>query len=233
MVEQLNPRIEVIVPTIPGHGVEPSLSSLGIQNIGDISAYLIESLKVRDIASYYLGGYSLGGRVAINWFHKLRETKHAPRGLALFSAGFIQAEDCPPRQRFDQKRAQELRRDSKAFWNEWYSQPIFGALSSEELQHRISEKKQHNSDHLAEVLERLSPGFDEPGPEKLTQIEHLLYITGANDLKYQALAEEIRSKNERCRWESIEGAAHSVPAEKPRECARILNEWIIDLERTR
>ena len=111
----------VIGVDLPGHG-ENAAASASLDESADLLAAALPD------EPFILGGYSLGGRVALHF--ALRHPERL-RHLVVLSAtpGIVDNTERAARRQRDEKLAQRLERiGTEAFLDEWLAQPMFQSL---------------------------------------------------------------------------------------------------------
>ncbi|EKX44469.1 hypothetical protein GUITHDRAFT_72176, partial [Guillardia theta CCMP2712] len=166
---------------LPGHGdfawKQGGMSSQ-LALSWEVSCFLLDMLLQRlGVSSCVLVGYSMGGRLALNF-----ALKHPARvkSMCILSAhpGLESSEERFQRVWADRARADELRRlveeeeeeeeegmgrvkqeEWRRWLMEWYGQSLFGEIVKSEKFPKILERRRRgNPKHLAEVMENCSVG---------------------------------------------------------------------------
>ena len=164
-------------------------------------------------------GYSMGGRVA------MRVALQAPErlwALVLESAspGIADPADRRARVRQDAKLAAQIRKDGvAAFADYWQSLSLFASQSRlpestrQALRHQ---RLQHTANGLANSLQGLGAGMQEPVLERLRGLHvPVLLLAGALDDKYCGLANDMAALLPCSRVRIVPDAGHAVHLEQP------------------
>lgn len=188
----------------------------------DFAAFPIPHSAPFDLAAFYqdiltydpdmIYGYSLGGRVALDFLNKHPEFK--PELLILESAGMPLREEEARLKRLalDRQRAQDIRQDFSSFLHEWYALPLWGPLSREDQESRYKEKYdrwQQRPDDLAATIEFYSPGSFQT--EATRKDIKTLYLYGELDLKYKNLAQTLADSYECHGIKNVGHCLHKSP----------------------
>ena len=183
--------------------------------ISDILS-LLDCLRIPRFA---LVGYSMGGRVA------MRVALQAPeRVWALIlestSPGIAEAAERQARARQDSMLAQRIRNEGVvAFVDYWQSIPLFSTqsrLPEATRQGLRTQRLQHSAEGLANSLQGLGAGIQEPVLHSLRNLElPVLLLSGELDTKYCGLANEMAAALQSGRLRVVPGAGHAVHLEQP------------------
>jgi 2-succinyl-6-hydroxy-2,4-cyclohexadiene-1-carboxylate synthase len=181
---------------------------------------------------YLLGGYSMGGRIALR---ALENSKNLPLALILFAAGFNEQEPQARSVRLakDKEWAELLRQDAARFWREWYAQELFASLASVSTSRLNTWNERRNilfPEVLAKQMVENSPGKQ---PDLFPLLEallgqqiSLLYIAGEVDKKYSSLAESLKRRYQAITVRKIPAVGHVLPLEAPRTCAELVCDFL-------
>ena len=164
-------------------------------------------------------GYSMGGRVA------LRVALRAPERLwALVlestSPGIANHDERESRVLQDAKLAERIRKKGVAvFADYWQALPLFASQSRlpETTRQALRDQRlQHTAAGLANSLEGLGAGMQEPVLERLRALRlPVLLLAGALDAKYRELAYDMATVLPQCRPHVVPDAGHAVHLEQP------------------
>lgn len=176
----------------------------------------------QETAPYGLAGYSLGGRLAILLTHRLLNTPHCPRKLALLSAGLGFPTEEEKRARILQDRAWSTlaEQNPEEFWRRWYAQGLFSTfaeLPSATQERWLHARRSLEQAHLSRQLEDWSPSRHPYLKPLLLEIQKqgisTLYLAGERDKKYQSLAGELSAEG--LNTVILPNAGHLLPLEAP------------------
>jgi len=176
-----------------------------------IAPSLIESLEKDSFDSLYdyideinpdfLYGYSMGGRLALDYLAKRIKPHDHSKALShviLESSALLNLSNAEKSVRLgqDQARADQIRSDFPAFLSQWYELPLWGKIDKSTKAQWIKERITHNQNQLKDLaclIERLSPArFDLPELSQLPQNLEYLYFYGEEDLKYSQIIKDSR-----------------------------------------
>ena len=214
----LPPGRSVLAPDLPGHGA--NLDSTATMDAA--AAALAEEIgEVGDGEPADVVGYSMGGRLAL---HLAVRHPEVVRRLALVSAspGLRTETERADRRGLDEQRAQDIEADLPAFLDRWYRLPLFGLpnalrqrLTADRLAHAVAAG-------LAASLRGMGTGRQPSHWDALAGISvPTLAVAGDRDAKFVALAREMAAAPG-VRAETVPGAAHLLPLERPAALASLL-----------
>ena len=202
-----------------GHGrsdTPADVQRYGMQACVDDVLAIRKHLGLRRCA---IVGYSMGGRVA------MRAALQAPEclwALVLESASPGIADPAERRARVaqDAKLAARIRNEGVAdFANYWQALPLFASQSRLPQAARQALRKQrlqHTADGLADSLQGLSAGLQEPVLRRLRDLRlPVLLLAGALDGKYCSLANDMAAMLPCSRVRIVPDAGHAVHLEQP------------------
>lgn len=207
-----------LMPDLPGHGRHLELPLDQPLQFQDIVLGLERFLDELALEQVNLVGYSMGGRLALYTAVTLPQRVSA---LALEGANPGLADEQARRQRagVDDSYAKLLLTEGiDPFLEQWYNLELFSSLKGrpallEEL--KVS-RRQNDPRWLAKIISELSPGRQPPlweGLERLTM--PVLFIAGALDIKYSALARQLKARLPQAKVALIPEAGHNTHLEQP------------------
>ena len=179
-----------------------------------------------------LVGYSMGGRLAL---YTALVFPRAARGLIVLGAdpGIEDAAARAERLSRDEALARQLAAaaDPAVFttWlQRWYAAPLFGSLRRHpHFDDLLRRRLRGRPSSLAAAMRGLSVGVQPVLWEALPRLPiPALFIAGADDAKYRAVADRIATLG--APWESAvcPGAAHAVHLEQPEAVARLIRTFV-------
>ncbi|MFC5602347.1 2-succinyl-6-hydroxy-2,4-cyclohexadiene-1-carboxylate synthase [Sporosarcina koreensis] len=231
--DELQGKYRTIAIDLTGHGKttvpdKPERYSMEEQ-IEDLEA-LFEQLK---LDSFYLVGYSMGGRISLAY--TVRYPKRV-QALILESAspGLVDEQARTERRAADKALASKImKRGIASFVDKWESIPLFESqksLPEEKRQAIRNERLQQSATGLANSLLGIGTGSQESYWEALHSIQNpVLLLTGELDAKFVAIAQEMNDRSPAWRHIVVSGAGHAIHVEKPRLFATMIMEYLQDL----
>ena len=166
---------------LPGHGKSPFTEDF--------------CSAMPDFPSMHLIGYSMGGRLAMQYAEKFPE-KIASLTVLSAHPGLATAQEKQARLVLDRQWADKMRACFQTFLQEWYAQPIFAGFRPD--------RSTQNPELLAKTLLHYSLG----NQNVMQPQAH--FLVGERDLKYRALFPHATV---------IPDAGHMIHLENPREVA--------------
>ena len=231
----LQPALAASCFELPGHGTAPPIAA-GAGG-GPARWFTAAGERLRDActtlaAPPVLVGYSMGGRLAL--YTALRFPR-AVRGLIVVAAdpGNEDAAARAERLSRDEALARQLAaaRDEAAFtaWlQRWYEAPLFGSLRHHpHFDDLLRRRLRGRPASLAAALRGLSVAVQPVLWEALPRLQiPALFIAGADDAKYRAVADRIATLG--APWERAvcPGAAHAVHLEQPEAVAGLIRAFV-------
>lgn len=202
----------VVAPDLPGHGGSVALPESAYSLKG--AAALVREHLPPD-RPVVIGGYSMGGRVALHLGDFPTGSQFCLVGAHL---GIIDPGERRNRLESDRRLAAQIEADFEGFLADWMNLPLFATLTSEQRQ-EIVERRLRSSDpaELARALRGLSTGHQE---DRWQLTAHgFTLVVGADDQRYlDQYAKAMRP------LEIVSGAGHNVIAQAPAKLAAILRE---------
>jgi len=184
-----------LIPDLPGHGQTQLLETETVFNVCGQVALLEAWLKTLAVEKYHLFGYSMGGRLGLQFAVK---NFHYLKSLILVSttAGIDSEGERLTRYKADEKLAQAiLTTESKDFIRLWLSQPLFQGIAEKGhdfVTEEVLRRMPIQSSGLASSLKYFSTGVM---PAIWTQLIYIqtptLVIAGSRDIKYLELASKL------------------------------------------
>jgi len=213
-----------------GHGKSDSPNDVRFYKAEPITKQLLaffEKIKEKKI---FLLGYSMGGRVALNFAAKY---SNLLKGLILESSmtGLRKKSEREKRIANDEKIIEFIKSHSvEEFVDYWMSLDIFKTqknLSKEKLNKLRKAKIKNNKVGLINSLKGFGAGKMKPLYSEIreNQIETLL-ITGDLDKKYMKLNSAIKNIIPHATHKITQNAGHNVHLENPQKFAVVVNEYV-------
>jgi len=199
---------------LPGHGRSAQLTAAGF---ADVSQLLTDTLHQQGISSYWLIGYSLGGRISL--YHACQGDRSGLQGVLVEGAHpglTCQAERAQRRHHDQQWTTRFLQLPWKQALASWYRQLVFSGLTDEQRQQLILLRENNNPHTVAAMLTATSLSVQPDLRGQLHQLSlPLIWLCGSHDTKFIHLAQhsgfELRT---------IANAGHNAHRENPAEFVR-------------
>lgn len=224
----------VIALDLLGHGLSSAPLRAAPYALDAQLARLQGALDRLGVRACALLGYSLGARVAL---HLARRDRRRVRALALIgaTAGLADPAERAARRADDAARAAAVEREGvAAFLAAWRAQPLIAtqARAAPDLRAAMARRRARLSPQgLAHTLRALSPGVVPPLWDALPALDvPALLITGAEDVKFDALAARLAAGLPRAARAVIARAGHAPHLERPADCARAVRPLLRELE---
>ncbi len=181
---------------------------------------LIEQIALLDgFQTFNMLGYSMGGRLALHLAHSLEKTADELKleHLTLISAGLgiEDKQERKARQASDRQWSDALwnTQDSNHFLSLWNQQALLARLAEQnplEAQRVLRHRSAHQARGLALAFDSMGQGEMPPMHKSLAELEcELLWVTGAEDPKYVAVAQQALALSHRGKHISIQNCGHA------------------------
>ena len=202
---------------LPGHGSQRELRC-SLNEIADLIAQIFPDTPID------LGGYSLGGRVAL---HVALRHPTRLRRLVILGAtrGIADEGGRAARRAHDELLAQRIERiGTDAFLEEWLAQPMFATLPPDPRERSARSTDPYG---LASSLRCAGTGTQAwLAPALAALPTPVLALAGELDLKFTAEARAIANDLPRGRAETIALAGHAAHLENPVATARSVERFL-------
>ncbi len=174
---------------LPGHG---GSADIAVDGFAGVSELLQSTLNSYNILGYWLVGYSLGGRVAMNF---ACQSRVGLRGL-IVEGGHPGLQDEASRQARlinDSAWAKRFRREPLAqVFADWYQQPVFASLDATQRASLVALRRRNNGATLAAMLEATSLARQaDLRPSLQARDFPFHYLCGERDAKFRAIAQAL------------------------------------------
>lgn len=231
MTPFLSRAFRVITPDLLGHGGTDSPAQPEHYTIRQAAEDLIALLDHLNIEQVHLGGYSMGGRLAL-----YMAVHHPQRILSLMlegaSPGLKTEAERAERYQADSNLADRIERDGiEAFVDYWEALPLWDTQSPKLKQYLRQERLAQNPLGLANSLRGMGTGV------QLSLWDDLQYVTvpvqlfvGQNDTKFTLIGYKMTHVFPRVRMTSVFDAGHAVHLEKPDTFTMFYHEFLNNLD---
>nr|WP_207117407.1 2-succinyl-6-hydroxy-2,4-cyclohexadiene-1-carboxylate synthase [Klebsiella aerogenes] len=193
---------------LPGHGGSADIAVDGFTGVSELLQATLNSYNILD---YWLVGYSLGGRVAMNFACQPRA---GLRGL-IVEGGHPGLQDEASRQARlinDSAWAERFRREPLAqVFADWYQQPVFASLNAAQRASLVALRRRNNGATLAAMLEATSLARQaDLRPSLQARDFPFHYLCGERDAKFRAIAQALAADTH-----IIHHAGHNAHRDNP------------------
>ncbi|KAF1301529.1 2-succinyl-6-hydroxy-2,4-cyclohexadiene-1-carboxylate synthase [Candidatus Enterococcus willemsii] len=210
-----------------GHGKSSVFVHPENYEMTTVIRHLKELLTSLDIPTYFLLGYSMGGRLALAWGIEDSNVQ----GILLESAspGLAGKDARQQRCEQDDALAQRILLNLPDFVAYWEELPLFSSqkcLSNEKRTNVRSERLSQQSYGLAMSLYMMGTGRQASYWDKLVADKPILAMTGAFDTKFQHISQQMKEKNPKIRVAQISDAGHCIHLEQPQVFVEFVEHWL-------
>ena len=213
------PELNAYCLTVPGHG---QTSCPADASISWFRAAFAETVAALGLAEFAVLGYSLGGRLALDW------AVHDGQGLRCLIAESANPGIADPAVRAERLAADRTLADElvefglHVFLQKWYGQDLFASVVVQRAD-LVQRRATGNAQELSRALRAFSLG----GQGDLQQDLGLLgcpvwWIAGALDPRYAEIAKSLEMAHAGVRAAIVGQAGHNVHLEQPQLFARLL-----------
>ncbi|ABM02216.1 alpha/beta hydrolase fold protein [Psychromonas ingrahamii 37] len=229
-IKQLKKSFYCISIDLPGHGDSASVTipkDKGFETTHRLIKNVLNDLKIKE---YILIGYSLGGRIALD-YARTQQDQHL-KALVLESChtGYQTQDEKDKRFAHDLSWAKRFATQSiRQSLNQWYEQDIFNDLSCEQKNNLFNKRSRNYGVCLANML--LATSLAEqtdalPFLQKNTAQAKPLsiyYCFGEKDNKFKTLGRAL-AKLKNIQPTEFAGAGHNIHQQSPVQYARFIKQ---------
>lgn len=230
LCEILMKKYFLIVPDLPGHGKSGISPTPEFMNLDATSDNLLKLLNLLGIRKGALLGYSLGGRVALNFALKYQEhlTCLILEGA---SPGIQDPTEREKRKVEDDALASDLEKYGRNWFVErWENTPLLATqkdLHSPVIEMIKKERLSNTGKGLSMSLKSVGTGRMKPLWDQLGRLQiPVLLMVGEKDQKFLATAEAMKRRMPNCTLKVVEGAGHCNHLEKPAIFEDIIEQFL-------
>ena len=206
----------VLVPDLPGHGHAAARPA----SFPACTAYIRALADSR----FVLGGYSMGGRIALTAALALGDNHVERLVLVGASPGIVDDAERAQRRAADDALAGRIEQIGvERFANEWGAQPLFAGQPERVAAAAHADRLRNTPEGLAAALRGLGTGAMEPLWDRLADLAMpVTLLAGERDEKFRAIAERMAERIPRAEIHIVPGAGHAAQLERPDVVARYL-----------
>lgn len=229
LTESLNDVVNVILIDLIGHGETESPYEHSRYTLKEQAADLKEILDPYSKYPIILYGYSMGGRLALQYACKYPETLS---GIVLESttAGIIDPAERVKRKKLDRTRAMHILENKDRFITEWNNSALFRNKKPlpENFEDQLEAIQQaQNSIGMQNSLVAGGTGAMLPLHDQLPALNiPALVITGANDDKFKQEGRILCDLLPQSTFLNIQNASHRIHLDNPEELLKNMTTFI-------
>ena len=230
IAQKVDKRFNKLALDIIGHGKSGAPKDVSYYTSDSLVNQIEHTLNTLRLKEIVLCGYSMGGRVALNFsVHKPEFTK----GLILesASAGFRNEKERTERKNRDDELSLFIEKNTlEDFAAMWLDQELFGTLrrfSNDKIK-KIQEVRAENSKTgLANSLRGFGAGvMPYLGSELVKMKFPILLITGGLDEKFTRINQNLKKVMRSSKHKIISTAGHNTHLEEPKKFIDVVNGFL-------
>jgi 2-succinyl-6-hydroxy-2,4-cyclohexadiene-1-carboxylate synthase len=217
VVAALGERYRAIAPDIRGHGAASDVRPVSLEGV------IEDVASVAPPGEFELGGYSMGGRIAL---HVALALPDRVTRLVLIGAspGSASVRERDTRRRVDEQLADGIERmDIEQFAERWERTPVLADQPPEVKEAARADRLRNTPAGLAAALRALGTAALPPLWDRLGEVKiPVMMIVGGRDERFQAVAVRMAQGMPQAEVAVVAGAGHAVHLENPEEVARLI-----------
>lgn len=212
------PEIRPLAIDLPYHGRSANIQCNDFSTARQLLSQTLST--VIGSQPFYLVGYSLGGRIALDYLCNANNPNLKGVMLEGANVGLTSKAEQIARLENDTKWAKRFESETlKSVLNDWYQQPVFANLS-ESKRYEFVQKRQHNNGkNIAKML--LATSLAKQPLLIPTKSCHYRFIIGEKDQKFRKMAEYHQLN-----YRLIPNAGHNTHQANPKVFVENLIEFI-------
>jgi 2-succinyl-6-hydroxy-2,4-cyclohexadiene-1-carboxylate synthase len=216
VIATLGERYRALAPDLRGHGTASDARPVTLETvIGDLARIAPPR--------YVLGGYSMGGRIAL---HLALAHPGPVERLVLIGAtpGIADEAERAQRRRDDEQLAAEIdSSEIEDFARRWARTPLLGGLPDEVAARTHDDRLRSTPAGLALALRGLGNGALPSLWDRLSELRMpVKLVVGERDGKFREIAEQMRAAIAGAEVIVVPGAGHAAHLEAPQRVAEII-----------
>ncbi|KAE9542071.1 2-succinyl-6-hydroxy-2,4-cyclohexadiene-1-carboxylate synthase [Ursidibacter maritimus] len=203
---QKNPQIRPLTLDLPCHNQSQHIDC---RSFSDVRQQLYSTLNTLIQEPFYLVGYSLGGRIALDYLHHQEQANLLGVVLEGANIGLQSEQERQTRWLNDQHWAKRFRTEPlRNVLEDWYQQTVFADLDIQTRADFIQKRQDNCGEKIAQMLEATSlakqPFFDCKTRNDLT------FFIGEKDQKFRQMVEKHHLP-----YQLILNAGHNAHQQSP------------------
>lgn len=205
------PRIRPLTLDLPYHS---NSTKVKCADFNEVRATLHHTLNgLIGNQPFYLVGYSLGGRIALDYTLNANNPNLLHTFLEGTNIGLQTQVEKRARLKNDQHWAKRFRTESiQKVLADWYQQPVFANLSANKRSDLIQKRQVNNGTAIAEMLEATSLAKQPYFSSEQCQTKPMTFLIGEQDRKFRQQAEQHSLP-----YQLIPNAGHNAHYENAQE----------------
>lgn len=216
---QKSPQFQPLTIDLPFHGLSAEVRCRDFVEM----RHLLDQTLTHCLGEqpFYLVGYSLGGRVAMDYVLNMPAKNLLGVVLEGANVGLNREQERQSRQLNDQKWAVRFRQEPiEQVLKDWYQQAVFADLEESKRSFLIEKRRMNSGTRIAEMLEATGlakqPYYLDLLKEAQT-IKNILFFIGERDQKFRQMVEQNQFTHQ-----IISQAGHNAHQANPSEFVRKL-----------
>lgn len=182
------PQFRPLTIDLPFHGKSENIAC---QDFADLRAQLHQTLiTLLGDTPFFLVGYSLGGRVALDYTFHVKNPYLLGTILEGTNIGLKTEAERKARWQNDQHWANRFRTEPiTQVLNDWYQQPVFTHLDACKRSILIKKRQNNSGENIAQMLESTSLAKQQDYSDLLkTREKNITFFIGEKDQKFRQIA---------------------------------------------
>lgn len=227
VIKELDGRYSVLTIDLPGHG-KSILDREEYYSFHYVNRSINNILDFLHIEKITVCGYSMGGRVALNYATRYPE-RVEKLILESSTAGITGLKKKEERKKQDEMMAEKLENiPYSKFLVEWYQLPLFSSLRDNHRHYDIIESKKGNSPkQLAISMRKMGTGAMESMWFRLSYLTMpTCIIHGEYDSKYEKISKKMQELIPKSVVHKVNNAGHVPHIENSQAFLNILNNFL-------
>lgn len=218
------PKVRPLTLDLPFHGLSKRVTCRDFTEIRS----LLHTTLTHLIGSqpFYLVGYSLGGRVALDYLFNIDNPNLKGMILEGANIGLNSKTECQARLQNDLNWANRFSNEPiENVLKDWYQQPVFADLTSQQRQAYIVSRIHNQGTHIAQMLEATSLAKQSNYAKQLKASQrNVIFFIGEHDSKFRQMAEQNQLPTQ-----IIQNAGHNAHRGNAKE---FVEKLMVFIERT-